>query len=245
MYHLSSLSELGRLRSRMRRSIVSDKEVLVRQTWSDMLVEIVGVMGLVVISGCAGTGELYYMDIRPKPAAAQFATAEPVKIVIEPFEDLRLEKSRVGQRTHLWGGVSYFDVSGGKPSEVIAQALAETLRQRGWHERAWNVTLASANGTSMTDADIIIVGQVIECSANAKSRFFSTKITTSSKLVLRARNVADRSVVTRNVESAESDTVVWFEVDDVRALLTATIKESLDRFIADTKIENRSLRPAH
>ncbi len=214
-----------------------------RQMWSEMLVGIVGVAGLVASSGCAGTGEVFYLDVRPKPAGAQFVKAEPVKIVIEPFEDLRLEKTRVGQRTHLWGGVSYFDVSGGKPGEVVGQALAETLKQRGWHERAWNVTLAPAGGTAANDADIIIGGQVLDLSAHAKSRPFSTIITTTGKLFVRARNAADRSVVTRTVESAEAATVFWFDADDVRALLAVTIKDTLDRFIADTAIENRSLRP--
>lgn len=216
-----------------------------RQTWSEVLVGIVGIVGLVAGSGCGGTGELFYLDVRPKPAAAQGAQAEPVKIVIEPFEDSRLEKNRVGQRTHLWGGVSYYDVAGGKPGEVVAQALAETLKQRGWRERAWNVTLAPASGTATNDADIVITGQVLDCSAHAKSRFFNTKITTESKLILRARNAADRSVVTRNVENAQSDTVFWFETDDVRALLAATITDGINRFITDTKIENRALRPAH
>ncbi len=243
--NLSSLSELGRLRSRMRRSTLSEKEVPVRQTWSEVLVGIVGVVGLAANSGCAGTGEQVYLDVRPKPVMAQLVRAESVKIIIEPFEDRRPEKARVGQRTHLWGGVSNFEVAGGTPSEVIVQALAETLKQRGWQDRAWNVTPAPAGAAATNDADIVIGGQVLECSANAKGRFFSTKITTESKLLLRVRNAADRTVVTRTVESAQSDTVFWFEPDDVQALLAATIKDSIDRFISDTKIEDRSLRAVH
>ncbi len=216
-----------------------------RQTWWRVLVGMVGMVGFVASSGCAGTGESFYLDVQPKPAMAQFAKVEPVKIVIEPFEDSRSEKGRVGQRTHLWGGVSYYDVAEGKPGEVVAQALAEMLKQRGWHERPWDVTLAPAGGAAANDADVVIGGQVLDCSANAKSRFFNTKITTESRLVLRVRNAADRSVVTRNVESARSDTVFWFDTDDVQALLATTIKDGIDRFIADTKIENRSLRPAH
>lgn len=229
----------------MRRSTLSEKEVPVRQTWSEALVGVVGVVGLVASSGCAGTGEMFYLDVRPKPVMAQIPQAESVKIVIEPFEDRRLDKARVGQRTHLWGGVSNFDVAGGKLSDVIAQALAETLKQRGWQNRAWNVTLAPAGGAATNDADIVISGQVLECTVNAKGRLFSTKITTESKLVLRAQNAADRTVVTRTVEGSQTDTVFWFEPEDVRVLLAATLKDSIDRFISDTKIENRSLRSVH
>lgn len=224
--------------------MLSEKEVLVRQTWLEVLVGLVSVVGLVTGSGCAGTGEMFYLDVRPKQTAAQAPKGEPVKIVIESLEDSRVEKSRVGQRTHVWGGVSNFDVAGGKPGEVIAQILAETVRQRGWQDRSWDVTLTPVGGGATRDADVVISGQVLECSVHAKGRPFSTKLTAESKLLLRARNTADRSVVTRTVEGTQSDTVFWFEPEDVRSLLAATIKDGVDRFISDTKIENRSLRPA-
>jgi hypothetical protein len=166
-----------------------------------------------------------------------------VKIVIEPFEDRRLEKGRIGMRSHLWGGVTYFDIAGERPGEFIAQALADRLKTRGWHERAWNVRVAPAG--SVTDADIVITGVVQDFSANAKSRVFSTVINTSGKLTIQAKNQADRSTTTRSVENSQTKTVFWFSEDDVQELLTATLKDGIDRLIADTMIEQRSLRPAH
>lgn len=199
-------------------------------------------MAVSIVAGCAGKGELRYLDLHTKPPTAQSGDTDPVKIVIESFEDRRLEKSRVGMRSHLWGGVTYFTVAGEQPAEVITQALADRLKSRGWRERAWNVRVSPAG--SGTDADIVISGQVQDFSANAKSRVFSTVIDTTSRFTIQSRNLGDKSMTTRSVEGVQSRTVFWFDEDDVEELLSATLKDGVDRFVADTKIEQKSLRPA-
>jgi len=166
-----------------------------------------------------------------------------VKVVIEPFEDRRVEKSRVGTRTHLWGGATFFNVSGDKPGEVYAQAFAERLRARGWGNRSWNVRVASAE--TVADSDIVITGQIFEFAANAKSRLFSTYITTSSKLTITAHNKVDGTSTVRSLESDQSDTVFWFNESDVQRLLTETLKDTIVRYITDTNISRRALRPVN
>lgn len=193
------------------------------------------------VAGCAGKGEVRYLDLHTKPPVAQPGDVESVIIAIEPFEDRRTEKNRVGMRSHLWGGVTYFNVAGEQPGQVIAQALADRLKARGWRDRSWNVRVVPAG--SANDADIVITGQVQQFSANAKSRVFSTAITTNSKLTIQARNQADKSTTIRSVEGSQSRTVFWFDEDDVQELLAATLKDDIDRLIADTTIEQRSLRP--
>jgi hypothetical protein len=39
--------------------------------------------------------------------------------------------------------------------------------------------------------------------------------------------------------------VVWFSEDEVQQLLATTLKDSIDRYLADTTIEHKALRPAH
>lgn len=203
-----------------------------------------GLIGAILVTnGCAGKGETRYLDVRTPLKAAATAEQEPVKIVIEPFEDRRAEKGGVGQRTHLWGGVTYFNVAGERPGEVIAQALAERLKHRGWRGRPWNVQVGS--GAAAADADIVIGGQVQEFSATAKSRVFSTVVNTSSKLSIQARNQSDKSTTTRSVEGAQGRTVFWFDDEDAQELLAATLNDGIDRFISDTVIAERALRPAH
>lgn len=214
------------------------KSMMLRQV---MGVSLVGVMA--VMAGCVGKGETRYLDVRTPTSAAPSPEQEPVKIVIEPFEDRRDDKTRVGQRTHLWGGTTLFNVAGERPGEVIAQALADRLKNRGWRGRPWKVQVGRS--MDVPDADIIISGQVSEFSATAKSRVFSTVINASNKFSIQARNVGDTSTTIRSVEGAQRTTVFWFAEEDVQELLAATLKDGIDRFIADTMVTDRALRPAH
>ncbi|KXK07018.1 MAG: hypothetical protein UZ03_NOB001000342 [Nitrospira sp. OLB3] len=79
-------------------------------------------VGLALLWGCAGTGEMVSVNLQSQQLMAQGGQPEPVKIVIEPFEDLRADKSKIGQRSHLGGGVTYFNVPGGSPGVTIAEA---------------------------------------------------------------------------------------------------------------------------
>lgn len=207
-------------------------------------VGIVLVASLLMSAGCSGTGKTFYLDLHEKQAPAQFVEPEPVRIVIESFEDRRLEWSRLGLRTHLWGGVTYFNVAGERLGDMMAQVLADRLKTRGWKDRPWTVRVVSSGAmTSVNDADIVIRGQVLDFSVNAKSRIFSTVITTNSKLVIAAKNLSDQSSTTRSIEGAQRDTVIWFHEEDAQELLAATLKDDLDRYIADTMIEHKTLRP--
>jgi hypothetical protein len=195
-------------------------------------------------AGCGGTGKTFYLDLQQKQAVAQYQELEPVRVVIEPFEDRRLENNWLGVRTHLWGGVTYFNVVGEKPGDVIAQSLADRLKTRGWKGRAWTVRMASSGAVAgLNDTDIVISGRLLDFSANAKSRFFSTVVSTSSKMVITARNLVDQSTTVRTVEGAERDTGFWFNEADVQQLLASTLKDSIDRYIDDTTINQKALRP--
>jgi hypothetical protein len=220
------------------------EDVIVKQTRGRLGIGIVLTASLLMGVGCGGVGKTFYLDLQQKQASAPFMESEPVRIVIESFEDRRLEKHRLGLRTHLWGGVTYFNVAGERPGDVIAQALVDRLKTRGWKDRAWTVRAASSGAvTNLNDADIVISGQLLDFSANAKSRLFSTVVNTSSKLVITARNIGDQSSTVRTIEGAERDTVVWFSEDDVQQLMAETLKDSIDRYLADTTIEQKALRP--
>lgn len=197
-------------------------------------------VALSTVSGCGGTGKTVYFDVVPQQEPGPLVEGEPIKISIEPFEDRRAEKGRIGMRTHLWGGGTYFNVAGEKPGELYAQALAERLKASGWQDRSWNVRVVPAG--SGTDADIVISGEILDFSANAKSKVFSTSISASNKLTITARNKADGSVTRRLLEGAQKDTVFWFEEEDVQRLLTATIKDAIDRYLLDTNISRGALR---
>lgn len=214
-----------------------------KQAMGQLGMGIILTTSLLMGTGCGGTGKTVNLDLQQKYEAAQFMEPEPVKIVIESFEDRRPEKNRLGLRTHLWGGVTYFNVAGGRPGDMIAQILADRLRTRGWKNRAWDVQVAP-NGltTNPNHADIVISGQLLDFSANAKSRLFSTVVTTNSTLIFTAKNIGDQSSTTRSIEGAQRETLFWFSDDDAQQLLAATLKDDIDRYLAETTIENKALR---
>ncbi len=200
-------------------------------------------LGLAVLLGCAGTGEMVALNLQTQQPFAQSSQTEPLKIVIEPFEDLRTDRSKIGQRTHLGGGVTNFNVNGGAPGVTIAEALAETLRQRGWNRRGWDARVVQA-GVGVSGADIVIGGEIRDFSTNAKSRVFNTKLTGESRLVIKARNLADDSSTVRNIQGEQTKLVFWFTSEDVETLMSGLLQDGIERFITDTKIEGRTLKSA-
>ena len=200
-------------------------------------------LGLAVLLGCAGTGEMVALNLQTQQPFAQSSQTEPLKIVIEPFEDLRTDRSKIGQRTHLGGGVTNFNVSGGAPGVTIAEALAETLRVRGWNRRGWDARVVQA-GVGVSGADIVIGGEIRDFSTNAKSRVFNTKLTGESRLVVKARNLADDSSTVRNIQGEQTKLVFWFTSEDVETLMSGLLQDGIERFITDTKIEGRTLKSA-
>jgi len=213
----------------------------VKSSLAGMSLIVGAVLTLTVAAGCAGKGETHVLSFPAKPPAAQPSGMEPVKIVIEPFEDRRTDKAHIGTRSHLWGGVTYFDVAGGQPADTVAQTLVNRLKSRGWGERPWNVRLGQAGPEA--DADIVISGELQDFSSNAKSRVFSTVIDTKSRMTIHAKNLADKSTTTRNIEGAQTRTVFWFNEADVQELLAATVMDGIDRLIADTTVSQKALRP--
>jgi uncharacterized lipoprotein YajG len=70
----------------------------------------------------------------------------------------------------------------------------------------------------------------------------STELTAKSKLAVLARNAADGSTTSMNLEGTSTESVFWFEPKDLQNLVNQTLKESLDKLTADTKVEKRALR---
>jgi uncharacterized lipoprotein YajG len=154
-----------------------------------------------------------------------------------PFEDQRQEKHHLGARSHIFGGETYFNVPG-DPGALVAQVMAEYLRQSGW--QAW---VAKPNITVPGDAaEVILSGQIQEFTAHARSRFFSTDLTSTVRVTVQAKNVADGSIVKLTMVGASSEPVIWFESEDVQDVLNEAIQNSVKKLLSNTKIDNRQLR---
>lgn len=188
--------------------------------------------GFLVLTGCAGTGEVIPLQVRPiLEKAAQ--PAQDIRVSIGPFEDGREFRTGLGTRTHLWGGVSYFDIKGGDPGDVVSQALTEYLTSKGWH-----ITKFGSN----EESDVTLTGKIQELFVHAKSRFGSTELTAKTKFAMRATNTADGSIVRMTLNGSGEEDVFWFDNEDMEAVLNEVLTDSFSKLIQDTKVENKMLR---
>lgn len=199
------------------------------------IVPFIGCIGLVTIIGCAGTGEVIPIHLRATPAAAEKAAAppSPLRVAIGAFEDGRRYQTGLGVRTHLWGGVSYFNVPGSNPGDAAAQALTEYLTAKGWQ------VVKPERGEG---ADVVVGGKIQECFVHAKSRVGFTEITTRTKLALQATNSADGSVVRMALNGSGSEDVFWFDPEDVQGVVNGVFSDSFGKLLQDTTVVDRMLR---
>jgi uncharacterized lipoprotein YajG len=193
-------------------------------------------VSLIALAGCVGTGEVIPLQIHPimtqsERVATQGAT---VRVAVGSFEDGRSYKTGLGVRTHLWGGVSYFDIPGGNPADVVAQALTDYLTAKGWQ--------VTKRGAGNNGADVVLTGKILDLSVHAKSRIGFTEVTTKSKLALQAQNVADGSTIRMTLNGSGGDDIFWFDPEDAQTLVNDVLTDSFGKLVQDTKIENKQLR---
>lgn len=193
-------------------------------------------VSLVALAGCAGTGEVIPLQIHPvvTKSEAIVKPAPALRVAVGPFEDGRSHKTGLGVRTHLWGGVSYFDVPGGNHADVVAQALTDYLTSKGWR--------VTKRGGDDKGADVVLTGKILDIGVHAKSRVGFTEVTTKSKLALQAQNVADGSTIRMTLNGSGGDDVFWFDPEDAEALVNDVLTDSFGKLVQDTTIESKLLR---
>lgn len=213
----------------------------------NVAVWLAGLWLLALLAGCAGKGETVWLDLQPGAKGGQVGTKQesPELVLVEAFEDVRADKGKTGLRTHLWGGVTYFDVPGSLPGASVARLVGEYLAKHG-RQVTINVVDQPAKpampGPAQSGADVTVTGQVQELSLYAKSRFFSTEISAKFQVTVMARNKADGSQVRRVLEGTRSRTVFWFEPEDVQELVNAMLTDGLNRLLDGVSVEGRSWR---
>ncbi len=197
-------------------------------------------MALILLSACAGAGAVVALDLWAIPSAASLLDpdAGQIAVLVEAFEDLRPQQSRLGLRTHLGGGFTYFSVEGQDTAGTFTRVVGKYLEQMGW--LVW--VKKPGEPAPQVSPDVRITGQLKELSVRAKSRLGSTVITCKLKAVVLGVNAADQSTVSVSLEGIRTRTVLWFETDDVQELVNQTLRDSLRKLMADLKVVDRTLR---
>lgn len=192
---------------------------------------------MVVLAGCAGKDERIDIAIPGGTTGGEtlsVATPGP-RIAVLPFEDQRPNQAHLGTRSHLWGGVSYFDLPSGTLAKATAQALVDYLSRQGW-----KASLARTPGND--GADITIAGTIQSLSIDAKSGFMHTDLTATNALSFQIMNHTDESIVRERVSGTGSDRVFWFDQEDAQHLTTDLFDTNFKKLLEDLKIEGRTMR---
>jgi len=156
-------------------------------------------------------------------------------VAIQPFEDHRTDRSRLGTRHHLWGGESQFSLSNGTLSEATAQAFADYLKGKGW-----NATVAEGNRAA--GADMTITGELVDVGVDAQSGIGQTIFNAKSRMVVQVNNHADGSQVRETLTSAGTNQVFWFDPEDAQELLNELYNKNFEKFVTDTVLDGKLLK---
>ena len=116
-------------------------------------------VGLALLLGCAGKGEMVSLNVQPQQPFVQSGQPEPLKIVIEPFEELPRRQIEDRSAYPFGRRGDEFQCQWRSPGVTIAEALAETLRWRGWNRRGWDARVVQS-GVGILGADIVIGGEI-------------------------------------------------------------------------------------
>ena len=193
-------------------------------------------VSIIAVVGCAGTGELIPLQIHPIVTKSESVSksTSTLRVAVGSIEDGRSHKTGLGIRTHLWSGVSYFDVPGGNSPDTIAQALSDYLTAQGWQ--------VTKRGAGDQKADVVFTGKMLDFSVHAKSRVGFTEMTAKTKLALQAQNVADGSTIRMTLNGNGADDVFWFDPEDAQTLVNGVLTDSFSKLVQDTTVENKQLR---
>ncbi len=196
----------------------------------------IGLLGILLASGCAGKGERIDLMVPTASEADEkvVAMSSPT-VAIQPFEDHRTDRSRLGTRYHLWGGESHFSLSNGTLSETTAQAFADYLKGKGW-----NATVAEGNRAA--GADMTVTGTLIDVGVDAKSGIGQTTLNAKNRMLVQVQNHADGSQVRETLTSTGTSQVFWFDPEDAQELLNELYNKSFEKFVTDTKLDGKILK---
>jgi len=202
-------------------------------------------VGLLILLGCSGKGDIIPMNLTPKMQTDTTSAVQVVKpmagprVMVIPFEDGRPDRTKVGSRSSMWGGDTYFNVSSGSAGEEAAQAFADYLKRKGWQAQY----AKTAPAASEAGPDVVLSGKILELAVDARRGVFLTDIEARTKLVIQASNREDSSSLVRtDAHSGSHDNVWWFEPQDGESILSEVLEKNFERFVANTKFEDRGIR---
>ena len=201
---------------------------------------VVATMLALVVGGCGGPGQTIPLAVNLDAAPAPAKVTAPLRVAVIPFEDVRSDKTKVGRYQHyVESTVDTLVPAGGSAAEQVTNFVLEYLKRAGFQVTRLEPGQAVAPGS----ADVVLTGQIESYWSEAVTRFARTELAAKNRLVLKAANVGDGSIVRTTVVGEGTKTVVFFDLEDLEKLNSEALGQTLSRFLADVVVADRALKP--
>jgi hypothetical protein len=129
--------------------------------------------------------------------------------------------------------------AGGSAADQVTNFVLEYLKRAGFQVTRLEPGQAVAPGS----VDVVLSGQIESYWSEAVTRFARTELAAKNRLVLKAVNVGDGSIVRTTVVGEGTKTVVFFDLEDLAKLNSEALGQTLSRFLADVVVADRALKP--
>ena len=201
---------------------------------------VVATMLALVVGGCGGPGQTIPLAVNLDAAPAPEKVTAPLRVAVIPFEDVRSDKTKVGRYQHyVESTVDTLVPAGGSAAEQVTSFVLAYLKRAGFQVTRLEPGQAVAPGS----ADVVLSGQIESYWSEAVTRFARTELAAKNRLVLKAANVGDGSIVRTTVVGEGTLTVVFFDLVDLEKLNSEALGQTLSRFLADVVVADRALKP--
>jgi len=201
---------------------------------------VVATMLALVVGGCGGLGQTIPLAVNLDAAPAPAKVTAPLRVAVIPFEDVRSDKTKVGRYQHyVESTVDTLVPAGGSAADQVTNFVLEYLKRAGLQVTRLEPGQAVAPGST----DVVLSGQIESYWSEAVTRFARTELAAKNRLVLKAANVGDGSIVRTTVVGEGTKTVVFFDLEDLEKLNSEALGQTLSRFLADVVVADRALKP--
>jgi len=201
---------------------------------------VVATMLALVVGGCGGLGQTIPLAVNLDAAPAPAKVTAPLRVAVIPFEDVRSDKTKVGRYQHyVESTVDTLVPAGGSAADQVTNFVLEYLKRAGFQVTRLEPGQAVAPGS----VDVVLSGQIESYWSEAVTKFARTELAAKNRLVLKAVNVGDGSIVRTTVVGEGTLTVVFFDLEDLAKLNSEALGQTLARFLADVVVADRALKP--
>src|SRR5947209_5472803 len=168
---------------------------------------VVTTMLALAVVGCEGPGQTIPLSVNMDAVPAPAKVTAPLRVAVVPFEDVRSDKSKVGRYQHyVESTVDTLVPASGPAAGQVPTFVLECLKRVGFQVTRLEPGQAVAPGS----ADVVLSGQIESYWSEAVTRFARTELAAKNRLVLKAANVGDGSIVrTTEIGRASCRERVW------------------------------------